>query len=129
LSELFLFLIDDDEDDRELFLIALNASPVATRCLAFDDCSQALRELRASSVFPDYIFLDLNMPGMDGRECLSELKKQASLRHIPVVIFTTSADSRDMAEARSLGAIDFITKPSKVSELTHILTAFLNKNK
>ena len=70
---------------------------------------------------PDFIFLDLNMPRMNGRQCLTELKKQPGLCNIPVVIYTTSSENRDREETLALGAAAFITKPSGIEELIQSL--------
>ena len=123
---LTFLLIDDDEDDRELFQIALDELENPVEYTGCDNCSKALEMLENSGTLPDYIFLDLNMPQMGGKQCLAKLKENARLLHIPVVIFSTSADPRDVEETRKLGAIDFITKPSRTSELTKILENFIN---
>jgi len=128
-KQLLFFLIDDDDDDHELFQIALESADPAIKCVTAMNGQQALSMLKSGEVKPDFIFLDLNMPLMGGRECLIELKKDAALSTIPVVIFSTSSDPKDREETRLLGAIDFITKPSKIYELTAILNDFLvNQN-
>jgi CheY-like chemotaxis protein len=128
-----VFLIDDDEDDRDIFQLAVEDSELRVSCVTSKSGYQALSMLSNNTVKPDVIFLDLNMPEMDGRECLSELKKHRDLSHIPVVIFSTSSDPRDISETRELGAVHFITKPSKINELTQsidhfILTQLHNQN-
>jgi len=126
-KELTFFLIDDDEDDRELFQIALEATNTGVKYLSAQSGGEALDLLQKQAISPDYIFLDLNMPQMSGKECLTELKKKTQLAHIPVVIFSTSNDPRDITDTKKLGAEDFITKPSKISELTRILNNFIIK--
>lgn len=121
-----ILLIDDDEDDRELFKLALEDvehSPLIYKTAKSG--IEALEVLKNENVNPDFIFLDLNMPQMDGRECLRELKANVKTKTIPVVIFSTSSQLHDIEQSRSLGAIEFITKPSKVSELTNSLNLFL----
>jgi CheY-like chemotaxis protein len=119
------FLIDDDEDDRELFQIALEDSDFEISYTSASNGQEALNILLGNEALPDFIFLDLNMPQMDGRECLKELKKHPVLAGIPVIIFSTSSDPRDIVETKQLGAFDFITKPSKISDLTKILQKFI----
>jgi len=114
-------LIDDDADDRELFEIALNELDADIRFIGSSSCCDALDVMRDGTIKPDYIFLDLNMPQMSGRECLSELKKSIALSHIPVIIFSTSSDPQDKKDTLEMGAVDFITKPSRTSELVNIL--------
>lgn len=118
-------MIDDDEDDRELFQLALADLDADIHFSEAPSGQSALEFLKGAEPLPDLIFLDLNMPRMSGRECLAELKAQRKLSTIPVVIFSTSSDSRDKKELMALGAIDFITKPSKTSELTRLLEQFI----
>ena len=73
---------------------------------------------------PDYIFLDLNMPGMDGKECLRRIKKTAHIQHIPVIITTNSEDPADVEIARALGARHYCTKPDRLSQM-ELLLCFL----
>ena len=129
IPHLTFLLIDDDEDDRELFQIALNELEKPVKYTGCDNCSKALEMLEKCIITPDYIFLDLNMPQMGGKQCLAKLKENAKLLHIPVIIFSTSGDPRDIEETRKLGAIDFITKPSRTSELTKILENFIKAHR
>ena len=122
---LTFFLVDDDDDDHELFQIALEAADPSIRCVTAMNGQEALDMLQNPALSPDYIFLDLNMPLMGGRECLAELKRNPDLSGIPVVIFSTSSDPKDREETRMLGAVDFITKPSKIYELTALLNTFI----
>lgn len=128
LKDLFRFyLIDDDEDDRELFRIALSGLEIATQYDGAASCCEALVALKKAEVKPDVIFLDLNMPEMTGKECLQELKRSAELLHIPVVIFSTSKDPNDKVETEAMGAVKFISKPSRTSELRAILANFISQ--
>jgi CheY-like chemotaxis protein len=120
-----IMLIDDDEDDRDLFQMAINDLHTPINFTGVENCCDALVMLENKSVKPDYIFLDLNMPQMSGRECLTNLKKSIQLSKIPVIIFSTSSDPTDIKETKDLGAIDFITKPPRTSELTEILKNFI----
>src|SRR5690349_24094407 len=109
------FLIDDDEDDREIFSLALNDVSAEVRCVLAFDGMDALEKLRRSESLPDFIFLDLNMPRMDGKECISGLKKESRLFKLPVVIYSTSSHSRDQSDATRLGAAHFFTKPPSIA--------------
>lgn len=104
-------LIDDDEDDKEIFCIALAEANPAVTCFTAEDGVEALEMLRDKSFVPDYIFLDLNMPLMSGKECLVEIRKQNHLDNTSVIIYSTSASERDIQETSALGASGFITKP------------------
>lgn len=118
-------MIDDDADDRELFEIALESCAYGINFIGVASCSDALQFLKNGGIIPDYIFLDLNMPEMNGRECLQELKRSIILSRIPVIIFSTSSDPQDKKDTLALGAVEFITKPHKVSELTALIDKFL----
>lgn len=126
-KEIKILLIDDDEDDRDFFQFALEDIDKDIEYASAESGYEAL-EMLPQSALPDYIFLDLNMPAMSGRECLIELKKNPSFSHIPVIIFSTSSDPHDKEETKQLGAIDFITKPSKTSDLINALNNFLLNN-
>ncbi len=81
------FIVDDDTDDQELFIEAVSEVDETIKCLSASDCEIALDLLKNRKMeLPDMIFLDLNMPRLNGKQCLAELKKQAHLRDIPVII-------------------------------------------
>jgi CheY-like chemotaxis protein len=122
------FLIDDDFDDQEIFSLALEKVDSSFTFISANSGSEALQMLgnRQLSV-PDFIFLDLNMPRMNGKECLKEIKKFEHLKDIPVVIYSTSSMRNDIAETSSLGAADFITKPFNMVDLVDALTRFFDK--
>jgi|SRR5919202_5172105 CheY-like chemotaxis protein len=120
------FLIDDDEDDQEIFALALKRVSSSITCAFADSGNDALRKLQQDEAFtPNYIFLDLNMPGMNGKQCLAELKQIKRLRHTPVIIYSTSSEQQDVQETQKLGASGFITKPTLVSTLTNQLGKLL----
>lgn len=120
-------LIDDDPDDREIFGIALEDVDRVCRYIATENGVDALELLEDSSFIPNFIFLDLNMPLMDGKECLREIKKIPHLNHIPVIIYSTSSYQKDVEETRLLGANHFLTKPSSIKALTTLLTEILTQ--
>ena len=112
-----VLLIDDDADDSFLFLEALKRLEHDTEYKYFEGGHAALNFLSSSNHLPDYIFLDMNMPRMNGLEVLAEIKKQTALQHIPVIIYSTSAYEDHQREARKLGASLYVTKPYQVAEL------------
>lgn len=122
-------LIDDDQDDQEIFLIALNDSGKKIDCNMVSDAAIGLQCLdREASSPPDFIFIDLNMPGMNGKQCLMEIKNRPFLKEVPVVIYSTSSQPKDISEMKALGAADFITKPSSVRLLSKILSDFFDQH-
>ena len=113
------FLIDDDVDDQEIFALALQQIGDQFECQTADDGYLGLQQLmEKTNKLPDFIFLDLNMPRMNGKECLSEIKKQSHLKHIPVIIYSTSSLPNDIIQTQKLGAAAFITKPFSIPELS-----------
>ena len=123
-----ILIIDDDEDDREIFLEAVKEVSSTVECMAFDSGIEALKQLRLHNISPDVIFLDLNMPVISGQQFLMELKNDPGLQSIPVIIFSTSSRPSTIQEMKELGATDFIIKPSGFRDLVHILVPFLKKN-
>jgi CheY-like chemotaxis protein len=119
------FLIDDDCDDQEIFSLALEKVAPAYTFMSANSGFEALKKLSDENIpVPDYIFLDLNMPRMNGKECLKEIKKLDHLIHIPVIIYSTSSMKNDIAEALKLGASGFITKPFCMADLIDELSRF-----
>ncbi len=123
-----ILIIDDDEDDQEIFLAAVKEVSPTVDCKAFDSGIEALKQLRLHTITPEVIFLDLNMPVMGGQQVLTELKNDPALQNIPVIIFSTSSRPSTIQDMKELGATDFITKPSGFKELVNILIYLLMKN-
>ncbi len=109
LSERIL-LIDDDPDDQLFFRDAIQLVQPGLHCEVTSNCNEAFKQLELPPL-PDFIFMDLNMPIMNGFECLVYLKNQSNYKNIPVVIFTTSKNLNDISKTRQLGARWFMTKP------------------
>lgn len=121
-----VLIADDDPDDIEMFVEALHEIDDHIHCLSAGNGHEALRLLNVvNAPKPDVIFMDLNMPKLNGKQCLIKLKQQQQFADIPVVIFTTSKLDDDNEEMRRLGAVDFITKPPKFSDLVNILLNLL----
>src|SRR6476646_4076255 len=113
-----VLLMDDDRDDAELFKEALWEINSSIAFEHYDDSKTGLSVLLDKHTgLPDVIFLDINMPIVSGWQCLAEFKKTDHLRHIPVIMFTTSSQDRERQIAKELGADGFITKPSEYKAL------------
>ncbi len=117
-------IAEDDVDDQEIFSIAISELDESYDCTYTLNGIDALERLNHDTLLPNYIFLDLNMPRMNGIQCLAEIKKQDRLSHIPVVIYSTSSGQSFIDEALLHGAATFITKPSRISDLVTILNEF-----
>ncbi len=107
-----LLLIDDDEDDQFLFKMAIKSIFPTFTCEVTDNGRMALDLLKRETELPDLIFLDLNMPIMNGFDFLAHIKKEEELSKIPIGVFTTSTNSRDQERTMQYGANFFLTKAS-----------------
>ncbi|MEO6000077.1 MAG: response regulator [Chitinophagaceae bacterium] len=127
-----IFLIDDDEDDQVIFKKALKLIDPLLQCDTATNGKIALDKLNATTSLPDIIFLDLNMPIMNGFEFLIQIRKEVGLNRIPIGIFTTSNILRDVELAKELGGRFFLTKPNDfqvlLKKLQQILSAEFSTN-
>jgi len=115
-------LIDDDLDDQEIFCLATYDVNESIECICVNNGIEALEKLRSDSpLIPSCIFIDMNMPRMNGRQCLIEIKKIDRLQSVPIFMCSTSSDPKVIAETKELGAADFIVKPSTLAEFTQTL--------
>jgi CheY-like chemotaxis protein len=123
------FIADDDPDDRELFTEALKQIDSSCQCITALDGEEALDKLLYEMEFlPDFIFLDLNMPRSNGKECLATIKKDDRFADIPVIIYSTSSDKKEQEESIQLGAAYFLQKPNRFDDLTRALANILDRN-
>jgi len=120
-----ILLIEDDEADQRIFATVLQSIGPDLICTVSDDAMQALYQLISLEITADLIFLDARLPGMTGLEFLQELRKQESLKETPVVVMAGLPDANDMLRTKELGALDYVVKPGKFSELRKILASFL----
>ena len=129
-----ILLAEDDYDDRYLISEALDESGVETQLFIVENGEDLLDYLNGRGTYtnrekyplPNMILLDLNMPLMDGREALAEIKKDPALRRIPVIVLTTSQAEDDVQETYDLGITGFITKPMTFSGLVDVMKSVGN---
>ncbi len=120
-----IFLIDDDQDDQFVFKDALRTVDAKIIIETAIDGIDALEKLSTSQKLPDLIFVDLNMPRMNGKKFLKEAKSRKQLKEIPVFIYSTSSSPEDRRETSELGAHSFIVKPNNYDELCSILSTVI----
>ncbi|MBI4666651.1 MAG: response regulator [Nitrospinae bacterium] len=114
-----ILLAEDNLADQELTRRVLDDSKIVNELFIVEDGVEALNYLRnegkytdkARHPLPDLILLDINMPRMDGKQTLMEIKKDPILRAIPVIMLTTSNHERDVIDSYKLGVNAYITKP------------------
>jgi CheY-like chemotaxis protein len=124
-----ILIAEDDEDDYLLTIEALKEAGVNTQIKWVKDGEELMNYLKpigdaidqSRSEIPSLILLDLNMPRKDGREVLDEIKKNNTLRKIPVVILTTSKAETDINHAYDLGVNSYIQKPMRFNEFVEVI--------
>lgn len=123
-------LIDDDTDDHEIFKLALDAIDSTILCVCLNRSMQAIEKLKSDKSFlPKIIFVDINMPVMNGVECLAEIKKIDHLKDVPVVFYSTFADSDKISEMKQLGAAEYFEKPADMDVLIDKLSSIFKAYK
>lgn len=123
-----ILLVEDSPSDTELTVEALAGAKVCNHLSAVEDGAQAMEFLRregnyAQAPRPDLILLDLNLPRMDGREVLAEIRADAKLTGIPVVVLTSSQAEKDVLRAYALHANCYITKPVDFTQFLEVIEA------
>jgi CheY-like chemotaxis protein len=121
-----VLLVEDNPGDADLTCDALEKGDLVLRTSVVVDGAEALAFLQrrtpyANASTPDLILLDLNLPKLDGRQVLREIRRDDELRHIPVVILTSSDAEKDIVESYRLGANCYITKPVDLTDFQSIL--------
>ena len=121
-----ILLVEDNPGDVRLTQEALTEGKVRNNMTVATDGVEAMQVLRKEGKFdgapePDLVLLDLNMPKKDGREVLEEIKSDDKLKHIPVVILTTSHSEEDVLKSYGLHANCYITKPVELDQFLHVV--------
>lgn len=121
-------LIDDDKDEFEIFSIALRQVNRQATCLYAQDGGSALDRLRKEdSFFPDVIFIDMNMPKMNGMQCLTEIRSIERLHKVPVYMYSTSSSDRLVEESKLKGAVDYIVKSVSIYDTEQQLSEIIKR--
>src|ERR1700754_1036663 len=122
-----ILLVDDDLDDADLFQEALNEVAPPINFHSAKSGAKALEFLLTpQGAGVDLIFLDINMPEMNGWQCLTHLKSSMLLKQIPVIIYSTSVNKMDEQKASDLGAKGIYRKPERFEELKRLLKAVIS---
>jgi CheY-like chemotaxis protein len=130
-----LLIVEDSPEDLEATLRALRAAgrePLIAHCSDGDEALDYLHRRGrfldpAAAPRPSLVLLDLNLPGTDGRDVLREIRSSPALHSIPVVVFTTSAHTRDAEICQQAGASAYVQKPIRADELTATLQGLLER--
>ncbi len=126
-----VLLVEDNPGDAQLTRIALEDSKISVNLNVVEDGVEAMAFLRKQEKYaqvphPDIVLLDLNLPRKDGREVLAEIKSDAALKRIPVVVLTTSQAEEDILKAYNLAANCYITKPVDFDQFVKIVQSIEN---
>ena len=123
---MMILYADDDVDDREILFDVVSQIDPTIQCQFASNGQEAMEFLTHSHRLPDYIFLDINMPLMNGKKCLEELKHHKHLQSIPVIMYSTTILQDEMRELYNLGASSVIQKPSDIKQLHTTLLKILD---
>lgn len=125
-GEFTLLVVDDDHEDLEIFCEAIRLIDASIRCLMAYDGKEALSVLRSLAVLPKVVFLDNNMPQMSGKRCLAYIKEDVSLRHVPVVMYSTFFSAEDTHDFTRAGA-NVLKKQVDFSDIVKHLSLILRQ--
>jgi CheY-like chemotaxis protein len=121
-----LCLVEDDPDDYYFFAKVLREINENIQLTWFQTAEQLLAFLKTASDLPGLIVLDMNMPKMDGLACLETIKKQETLKHIPVIIFSTAGQLKTYKSAHEAGAHKYLLKPFGLDDFRKIIREMLD---
>ena len=123
--EKHILLIGDDADEMDFFQLAQKEMPGLFKCSYTDNPVNASDTI--SRLKPDLVFLDINMPALNGLECLAEIKKTVPGKNVPIILYSTYIDVGICKKAMGLGAVDCIKKPIMISVFQKMLREVLAK--
>lgn len=124
---MLVFYADDDAEDREIFCEAIQQINPGIKVILARNGHEALQILQSLEEVPNFIFLDINMPVMSGRECLIKLKSMDRVKVVPVVIYSTTSDQGELRRLILSGAQDYIIKGNSFENVKESIHKVLTK--
>jgi CheY-like chemotaxis protein len=121
MNALRILYVDDDSEDREIFKEAISEISPHSICDLASDGKEGMQFLETDSTMPDYIFVDVNMPMMNGKQFLERVKAMPRLQGIPIVMYSTTSYALERQEYFRMGAMDVLVKPATFDEICRIL--------
>jgi CheY-like chemotaxis protein len=121
---MLILYAEDDIDDFDFFCEVIHSFNPQHDCINAANGVDALEFLEKCKQLPDYIVIDINMPAMDGKVCLKNIKADSRFAPIPVIVYSTSRDPRDIELCKELGAIDYLMKPNTMVEAVRDLSKY-----
>ena len=129
MNKLKILLVDDDEDDRQFFAEALDSLDMNTELVQLTNGEACLEYMEnKKDDCPNLLFLDLNMPIMNGFQCLEQIRKQKVFKDVIIAIYSTSSAEKDIEDTFNKGANIYITKPSSFKDLKNSLRQVIKTN-
>lgn len=122
-----ILLIDDDSDDVEIFVEAVHSLHKEIVCQTASNALKAFEELKTAENLPDFIFVDFNMPALNGISFIQKMKDQNRLEHIPVILMSTHTPDVMCQLTKQFETINYMTKPNSFQELVVLLDGVLAK--
>jgi CheY-like chemotaxis protein len=126
-NDIVCFLVDNDEDDQEIFETAIREINASIKMVTARNGIEAMKLLADPGFLPSVIFLDLNMPLMNGKQCLYEIRKILRLDKVPVYLYSTAVNPQMLQEVKNSGATDVFVKPSSFTGLVNLLSPLFKK--
>ncbi len=126
MKDLKIYIADDDYDDRDFFMEALNSIPLNTKVSQFDNGVDLMDKLFSDVTLPHVIFLDLYMPIMDGFECLMDIRNFKKFNNIYIIAYSSIYRDREVNQLKLDGANQFLKKSSSFKELKELLLKSLS---
>src|SRR5689334_14464264 len=117
---------EDDIEDVDTFCDMMTSIDSSVELVNTQDGLETIEYLENTNVLPDIIFLDINMPSMDGKSCLRNIRKDERFRSIPVIIYSTSGNPKDKELCLQLGATDYVQKPNTIRETMERLSKIIH---
>ncbi|WP_373494588.1 response regulator [Aquiflexum sp.] len=117
-----ILLIDDDIDDQLFFQWAVAHIDPSVECVFANNGVEGIKKLAEMNLPPNLVFLDLNMPLMNGFDCLRHIREKKMIPDVSVIIFSTSNNEKDIAKAKEFGAAGYLKKPNDTKILVKTLT-------
>lgn len=122
-----ILYVDDDPEDIEIFEEAVKETDTSAKCLIAKNGKHAM-DILQGELIPDFIFLDINMPVINGKSVLLEIRKEAKFKAIPVVMYSTTINSKEIEEYKKNGADYFLTKHNTFQDLCDELSRILSSD-
>lgn len=116
---------EDDIEDVDTFCDMMLSIDPSVKCLNTQNGVETIEFLENATVLPDIIFLDINMPTMDGKSCLRNIRRDERFKAIPIIIYTTSGNPKDRELCLQLGANEYVQKPNTIQETKDKLSRFI----